>query len=489
MSAQRGRILGSSALLIGHQAGEAAVPMLIGVVIDKAVASGQPRQLAFWLAVLAVDFLVLSLCYRFGTRVGTVAGVQADRRLRLAVTTRALASPMDMLPGAIVSVATADARRTTMVNFILPHGIAAAVGAIVAGAALLVVSIPLGLLIVLGTPLLLLLVRWMSTPLERRSSAQQERAADAAGVAVDLVRGVRILKGIGAEKAALSRYRRISRESLGATLHTTRAEAGYSAAVIVVNGVFLAVVALVGGRLAASGSITVGQLVSAVGLAVFLLGPLNTFGEIVAALAAGRASAARIADTLAKPEIAVGTADLTVTDGEFLCVVTDEPTPLLRSLAARPDVLLSPHDADLFAGTIVDNVTAAAAPGMDAAAVMTAAGVDQVAEALPDGLQTAVTERGRSLSGGQRQRVALARALLADPRVLVLHDPTTAVDAVTEAEIARGIRTVRSGRTTVVVTSSPALLAEADRVLFAGTSGTHAQLLRDDADYRAAVLA
>ncbi|ONI78140.1 multidrug ABC transporter ATP-binding protein [Actinosynnema sp. ALI-1.44] len=489
MFAQRGRILAASALLVAHQAGEAAVPVLIGVVIDKAVASGQTSRLLFWLAVLALDFLVLSLCWRFGTRIGTVAGVQADRRLRLAVTTRALAGPIDMLPGAVVSVATSDARRTTMVNFVLPHGIAAAVGAIVAGTALLAVSIPLGLLIVLGTPPLLLLVRLMSMPLERRSSAQQERAADAAGVATDLVRGVRILKGIGAERAALARYRRISRESLRATLHTTRAEAGYSAAVIVVNGVFLAIVALVGGRLAASGSITVGQLVSAAGLAVFLVGPLNTFGEITAALAAGRASAGRIAETVGQPDIAADSVEIAMAEGEFVCVVTEEPAPLLRGLAARSDVLVSPHHADLFAGTIIDNVTAAAAPHMNATEVMRAAGVDQVADALPDGLRTTVTERGRSLSGGQRQRVALARALLADPPILVLHDPTTAVDAVTEAEIARGIRTIRDGRTTVVITTSPALLAEADRVLFAGTSGTHAHLIRDNADYRAAVLA
>ncbi|MGW4278087.1 ATP-binding cassette domain-containing protein, partial [Streptomyces seoulensis] len=105
-----------------------------------------------------------------------------------------------------------------------------------------------------------------------------------------------------------------------------------------------------------------------------------------------------------------------------------------------------------------------------------------------------VGEGGRSLSGGQRQRVLLARALRAEPPVLVVHDPTTAVDAVTEARIAQGLREIRQGRTTVVVTNSPALLAVTDRVVFldggrVGAEGTHGELARTHATYRTAVLA
>jgi putative ABC transport system ATP-binding protein len=124
---------------------------------------------------------------------------------------------------------------------------------------------------------------------------------------------------------------------------------------------------------------------------------------------------------------------------------------------------------------------------------MAAARADQVIEALPDGAHTAVSEQGRSLSGGQRQRVALARALAADPPVLVLHDPTTAVDSVTEAEIAAGLRAVRRNRTTIAVTSSPALLAVADRVVLVDggrvvAQGDHARLLREHDRYREVVL-
>ena len=159
----------------------------------------------------------------------------------------------------------------------------------------------------------------------------------------------------------------------------------------------------------------------------------------------------------------------------------------------RAVVRVSAHDAELFDGTLRENVRAAAADDRVGVA-LAAADVADVAAALPEGLDGAIGERGRSLSGGQRQRVALARALASDAAVLVLHDPTTAVDAVTEARIAARVRELRAGRTTIVVTSSPALLAAADRVvLIAGgravAAGSHARLLHADERYRAAVLA
>jgi putative ABC transport system ATP-binding protein len=129
--------------------------------------------------------------------------------------------------------------------------------------------------------------------------------------------------------------------------------------------------------------------------------------------------------------------------------------------------------------------------GLDAALV--AAGADEVVAALPAGLDTVLDERGRSLSGGQRQRLALARALAADPPVLVLHDPTTAVDTVTESRVAEGLRAFRRDRTTIVVTTSPALLAVTDRVVLLDegavtAQGTHTALVAEHSRYRTAVL-
>jgi putative ABC transport system ATP-binding protein len=541
------RHVGAAALLAaGHQAGEALVPVLIGVVIDTAVATGSVSRLVLWLAVLGVVFVVLSYSYRFGARAAERASEWAGHDLRLSLTRRILdprgGAEAGRLSGELTNIATGDARRVGGVNVVLPAGIAALTGLLVSAAALLWISVPLGLVVLLGAPPLLWLGHLLGRPLERRSAVEQERAAHASGVAADLVAGLRVLKGIGAERAAVARYRRTSQESLSATLRAARAQAAHDGAILALTGVFIAAVALVGGRLAANGDISVGDLIAAVGLALFLLTPLQLLAWVNAQLAQGRASAGRIAAVLsAPPAVAAGQGrmpdpvrgrvrltgvhhgplsgvDLEVAPGELLGVVAPDPaaaTALLATLARDTDpdagtvtldgaslstldpadlrgaILVAAHHATLFAGTLASNVSST--NGGEVSRAMAAAGADEVAHTLPEGADTVLGERAQSLSGGQRQRVALARALAADPPVLVLHDPTTAVDAVTEARIASGIREVRAGRTTIVVTTSPALLAATDRVavLDGGTItaiGHHTDLVATDPTYRAAVL-
>lgn len=143
----------------------------------------------------------------------------------------------------------------------------------------------------------------------------------------------------------------------------------------------------------------------------------------------------------------------------------DEPVDAQRPERSRATMLVAPHEAALFDGTITENI---AVPGHRPDLVgpaLDAAGCEDVIAAVSDGLDTMVGEGGLKLSGGQRQRLALARALAMDAPVLVLHEPTTAVDSVTEASIAARLRGVRAGRTTVIITSSPALLAAADTVI------------------------
>lgn len=560
------RVALGSALGSVHQLGEALVPVLIGVVIDQAVAGQDAGRLALWLGVLAVMYVTLSWSFRLGAKAGERGAEEAAHTLRLAIVGRVLdargGAEEGRLPGELANVATEDAKRVGAVNMALMAGIWAVAGVVVSAVALLLTSVTLGLIVLLGTPVLLWLGHLLSKPLERRSEAEQDKAAHASGVAADLVAGLRVLKGLGAQQAAVERYRRTSRISLAATLRSARAESWQTGLVLALTGGFIALIALVGGRLALNGTLTLGQLVSAVGLALFLLGPLETFAWVNAELAQGRASAARVAEVLATgPAVVDGDdpvaepvrgelrlrgvrlggldgLDLDLPAGQLTGIAVTDPAgaeALLRCLGRETDpesgsveldgvpltrldptglraaVLVAAHDAALFDGSLAANVIpeddaeddaesgpadgrADREPDLRTERAMAAARADEVAHSLPYGAATGVGEGGRSLSGGQRQRVLLARALRAGPPVLVVHDPTTAVDTVTEARIAEGLREFRRGRTTVVVTNSPALLAVTDRVILldggrVGAEGTHADLVRTDATYRTAVLA
>ncbi|WP_411573601.1 ABC transporter transmembrane domain-containing protein [Streptomyces fradiae] len=171
--------------------------------------------------------------------------------------------------------------------------------------------------------------------------------------------------------------------------------------------------------------------------------------------------------------------------------------PLARARAA---VLVQDKDPVLLSGTLRELLDVPSSGAVDAGRALEAAHcgdvLDALAQAAPepggDPMDTRITERGRSLSGGQRQRLALARSLVADPEVLVLDEPTSAVDAHTEARVAKGVRGLREGRTTVVLTSSPLLLDAADRVVLvhggaAVAAGTHRELLLTEPRYRAVV--
>ncbi|GHH53772.1 ABC transporter ATP-binding protein [Streptomyces candidus] len=557
---RRRQVAAASLLAVGHQGSEAMVPVVIGVVIDDAVATGASGALLRWLLVLAALFFVLSTCYRTSARIAEQAGEQAAHQLRLDLGARVLdprgGADKGRLPGELTAVATGDAKRVGGVVGVLPYFVSAVAGLIVSAVALLRISVPLGLLVLVGIPPLMWLGHRISRPLERRSEDEQERAAHASGVAADLVAGLRVLKGIGAESAAVARYRRTSRDSLAAALRAAGSRAWHDGAILALTGIFIAAIGLVGAHLAMRGTISVGELVAAVGLAQFLLGPFQLLTYVNGEFAQGRASAGRIAEVLGSPA-AVGDSgtggaagarrvdaaggatvgrlrlhgvaqgalrgvDFDVAAGSLVGVVARDPAAaedLLRCLgrerdpeagtveldgtpltALGPDVvrqsiLVAHHDADLFERSLLDNVRAGTSVGADAVGeAMGAAAADEVAAALPDGVDSVFTERGRSLSGGQRQRVALARAFAADRPVLVLHDPTTAVDTVTESRIAARLREFRRGRTTLLVTTSPALLAVTDRVVVLDggvvvAEGRHPDLVAANESYRSAVLA
>ena len=462
---QRGRVAAGSALLVVHQACEAMVPVVVGVTIDRAIVTGDGAALRLWLCVLAGTFAVLSFSYRFGDRLSERASESAAHDLRVTLTRRILdprgGAAEGRQSGELLSIATSDASRVGEINVVIGIGAAALAGIAVAAAALLQISLVLGAVVLAGLPPLLVLIGLLGRRLVGRATSEQAQAADATAVAADLVAGLRVLKGIGAESAAIDRYRDSSRRSLVATLRAARAEAAVAGVGIALTGAFLALVALIGGRLVADGKIGLGEFIAAVGLTGFLTGPLSLSSYVVSAFARARASAARVAALLDAPQTVLGGArepsrppagavalrgvshreldelSLAIVGGEHVAVVAIAPTDAaaLVDLLVRaadpsagaleldgvpyteldPDLLrtvvrVSAHDAELFDGSLHDNVCAGA-PADRVAVALVAADVADVAAALPDGLDSSLGERGRSLSGGQRQRVALARAL------------------------------------------------------------------------------
>ncbi|MCO8277884.1 ABC transporter ATP-binding protein/permease [Actinoplanes sp. TRM 88003] len=496
----RGRVASGSLLIGLHQGCQAVVPILIGVIVDRAVATGSLGRLALWTGVLGVLFLVLTVAYRTGTRQLMRAIADEAHRLRLEVAAKVLDPRSEVRTGDVLTISTTDADTTSYLLDYLPRLFGALVATAISAIGLCLISVPLGLVVLIGTPVVLIGLQRAAPRITRRIAARQEVAGRAASLATDLVTGLRPLRGIGAQDAAARRYRDASRESLAATLRAAKTLGWFQAASDTVSTLVACGIAILAGWFALSGRISAGELVTVIGLAAFLGEPFATLSAAPGWFASSRASAERIEAVLALRPAAPPGGDNPVPPvaGECVGVVVEPDAGALVALLddGSPDVLVAPHLPELFSGTIRENLLDPDS-SEQLGEVLRASAADDVVAAHPDGLDHAIADRGAALSGGQRQRLALARALLARPRLLVLHEPTTAVDAVTEHAIARGIRDLRHrpGSTlgTLLITTSPALLAVTDRVIVVrdGTvvaTGTHAALAATDDTYRAAVL-
>jgi len=472
----------AAVLSITHQLGEALVPIIMGLAIERAVSTGDPTQLLLWLGVLGADFLALSFSWRFGSRLAELGMLAVQHRLRTTVSAHLLhrpprpGRPSDQ-PGVALSIATSDANHLSEAVEIGVYPVGQLAAVLFGGTVLLSISWPLGLAVLLGAPLLLWLTERAGRRLRDRSGQEQEAAATAAGRAADLLNGYRVIRGIGAEAEASRRYRRASRAALADTVRARGAEGVFGGAMSIVTGLFLTAVAAIAAALTLSGALGLGEFIAIVGLAQFLLDPLAALALHTGSWwASATASAARVLDLLRDAEPVRAVAEETrvpvplpeVMPGEFVVVACDgaRAADVLAGLRARhPEALLAPHAAHLFTGSVTDNIRPSPPDADTLAAALHAAACEELAGVLPEGLATGVGENGTALSGGQRQRVALARALARDPELLVLHDPTTAVDAVTEARIAERVHGARRGRRTIVVTRAPAFTAVADRVV------------------------
>ncbi|MBK7820294.1 MAG: ABC transporter ATP-binding protein [Tessaracoccus sp.] len=230
---------------------------------------------------------------------------------------------------------------------------------------------------------------------------------------------------------------------------------------------FAAGVAILAAWLAVSGQIGVGQLIAAAGLALGLVGPLDGLVSVANYLAVSRASARRVLSLHDAPDPPPG--DRTDLPGVGL-VVWEVPArrqdELVDAWGGRDGVVVLPRQPGILAGTVLENVQACGVEPVSRERACSALRVAQLTpDELADGYDTEVGYGVAGLSGGQRQRVALARGIAADPDVLVLIEPTSAVDPVTEQRLVQALAERRRGRTTVVLTGSRAFDVVADEVV------------------------
>ncbi|HCA86284.1 MAG TPA: ABC transporter permease [Streptomyces sp.] len=537
-----------------HMAGLASLPLAVGIAVQAVIdRSGGRLALAGGLITLLGAMIALGDTMLHRTAVTNWITASARVQQLLARKTAEMGSTLtrQVAAGEITTVSTGDVEKIGWFVEALSRFTAAAITTIAVCAVLVARQPTLGAVVAVGVPLLVLAVLPLLPPAARRADEQRAKAGRATELASDTVAGLRVLRGIGGEELFLGRYRRASQEVRKAAVRSARMWALIGAMQVALPGLLLIGVVWYGAGLALAGRISVGELVGVYGAVTFLLFPLHHFEEIAMAYTFSKPSAKRAARVLALRRISPDGAaalsarsepltgdlydpssGLMAPQGRLTAVVcgdpdaagrladrlgghapqreeeAPEPSALLGGAAldelpleqARTAVLVQDKDPVLLSGTLEDLFDIPSSGALGAADALAAAQCGDVLAALAQGssdtsgdpLRTRITERGRSLSGGQRQRLALARSLVTDPEVLVLDEPTSAVDSHTEARIADGLRRVRAGRTTVVLSSSPLLLDRADRVVFipggeAAAVGTHRELLRTNSGYRSVV--
>ncbi|RAO42545.1 putative ABC transporter ATP-binding prot ein [Micromonospora saelicesensis] len=543
------RVLRGSLIGTAWMIGLSARPYLIARAVDDGLRERDTQALALWVAAIVVAGVALS--YLGIMRHRTMTFIREDAKARSAeVLLRHLSRIGAVLPrrvgaGEVSTIGGSDIDWTAQVLTLTGPGVGAVVAYGVIAVVLWSISPMLALCVLVGVPVVGLIVGPLLRRLEQVESVYRKQQGALTARSGDIVAGLRVLAGVGGRDLFARRYASRSQELRAEGYRVGAVNSWIDAATVAIPGLFLAAVVWLTARMAVTGDVTIGELVAVYGYVATLIVPVWFLLEGSHQLIRGRVAARRIADLLnvtpddvggpgrrwpgAVPEARrpdalaapVGPADLhdpvtglTVRAGQLTGVAADDPAAAvaladrlgryvasevtwagvpLREVAldeVRARILVADHDSYLFAGTLRDILGAGADDDDEriSAALRTASAQD-VVDALPAGLDTPIDARARTLSGGQRQRLRLARALSSEPEVLILVDPTSAVDAHTEARIAERLRAARAGRTTVVIATSPLLLGRADLValLSAGritATGSHADLLDDDPAYR-----
>ncbi|WP_371551845.1 ABC transporter ATP-binding protein/permease [Streptomyces sp. NBC_00554] len=528
-----------------HFVSVSGLPFCVGLAVQAVVdRSGTRLALTGGLMVLCGAGIALgeTMLHRAAVTNWILAAARVQQLLARRTAQLGSALTRRVAAGEVVAVSTGDVEKIGWFVEAVSRFTAAALTIVLVCIGLVVYQPALGVIVAVGVPVLALAVLPLLPRATRRADFQREKAGRATELASDTVAGLRVLRGIGGEELFLDRYRRASQEVRHAAVRSARMWSLISAIQVLLPGLLLIAVVWHGVGLARDGRITVGELVTVYSAVMLLTYPLRHFEEIAMAYSFSRPSAKRAARVLSleramdsdgsrSAEVPAGdlydpATGLLAPAGRLTAVVCGDPdlagllaerlgghpgvegtSALLGGVpldelpldSARTAVLVQDKDPVLLSGSLHELLDVPSSGAVSAAEALAAAQCGDVLDALAQGsleaedpMDARITERGRSLSGGQRQRLALARSLITDPEVLVLDEPTSAVDSHTEARIADGVRSLRTGRTTVVFTSSPLLLDHADRVVLVhegevAAVGVHRELLHSEPRYRAVV--
>ncbi|WP_406257629.1 ABC transporter ATP-binding protein [Streptomyces nigra] len=540
--------LGSS---LAGMAVMALVPLITKVIIDDVIGA-DTRSMGVWAGALiaaAVAVYVLTFLRRYyGGRVAL--DVQHDLRTEMFETiTRLDGRRQDELStGQVVGRATSDLQLIQGLLFMLPMTIGNLMLFLISLGIMVWLSPPLTLVALAVAPALWWIARRSRSRLHPSTWYAQAQAAAVAGVVDGAVSGVRVVKGFGQEEQETGKLREVGRRLYAGRLRTIRFNATYTPALQAVPALGQVAMLALGGWLAVRGHITLGTFVAFSTYLAQLVGPVRMLAMVLTVAQQARASSERVLELIdTEPSIKDGTktlpADAPATvEFDDVSFGYDEERPVLDGLSLeiragetlavvgssgsgkstvslllprfydvthgavlvgghdvrdltldslRAAIGLVPEDSFLFSDTVRANIAYGRPDATDEQieAAARAAQADRFVADLPEGYDTKVGEHGLTLSGGQRQRIALARAILADPRLLVLDDATSAVDARVEHEIHEALKHVMEGRTTLLIAHRRSTLGLADRiaVLDAGrlaAIGTHEELQASSALYR-----
>ncbi|MGX1760973.1 ABC transporter transmembrane domain-containing protein [Streptomyces lydicus] len=531
---QRHRVLAGSLLGSSWMVGLILPPFLMSQVVDKGLGAGDSAALVGWVAVLLgvglLNAWLAVMRHRTMTRVRMDAVFRTVRAVTGQATRLGADLPRLVTTGEVATIGIVDVWRISQILTITGPGVGAVIAYAVVSALLFPVSVLLALVVLLGVPLLAILVGPLLGRLQSVETVYRRHQGDLAGQFVDIVEGLRVLNGLGGKNLHAQRYGHESRKLRVEGYRVGAVTSWIHAFGIGLPAVFLAAVTWLAARLAAEGNITVGQMVAVYGYVAVLVVPVSFFIEGARDLGRGLVAARQVVDFLNLPLAAQDQhhssgptepavihdpdTGVLVPPGQLTALVSAssaETVGVIERMAGlgasavtwggipldelvrptlRDRIVVADNEADLFSGTLREVVSGRRDHDEEAVSdAVQAAMATDIVHALPNGLDSAIEAQGRNLSGGQRQRIRLARALLADPEVLLAVEPTSALDAHTEAAVGSRLRVARTGRTTVITTTSPLLLDHTDTVYYlvegrVAAAGEHRALLRDHSGYR-----